>query len=196
MSINMERVAELTEEFAAKEKEVNAINRAVASYASELWQKGVSADISTVLGCYVNAAADLERIGDHVENLMELAEPLNGCLSKSALTEFGSMLDTADLALSTALSSIKNEDASQADHVINDLENRIDDQERQYRKNHIERLNRGLCDPEKGVNFIDLLGNLERIGDHSHNIAYYTHDIVKLSAAPVHPAQYAGSTLS
>ena len=144
----------------------------------------------------VNAAADLERIGDHVENLMELAEPLNGCLSKSALTEFGSMLDTADLALSTALSSIKNEDASQADHVINDLENRIDDQERQYRKNHIERLNRGLCDPEKGVNFIDLLGNLERIGDHSHNIAYYTHDIVKLSAAPVHPAQYAGSTLS
>ena len=190
------RVAELNEEFASQEKEVNAINRAVASYASEIWQKGVSADISTVLGCYVNAAADLERIGDHVENLMELAEPLNGCLSKSALTEFGSMLDTADLALSTALSSIKNEDASQADHVINDLENRIDDQERQYRKNHIERLNRGLCDPEKGVNFIDLLGNLERIGDHSHNIAYYTHDIVKLSAAPVHPAQYAGSTLS
>ena len=190
------RVAELTEEFAAKEKEVNAINRAVASYASEIWQKGVSADISTVLGCYVNAAADLERIGDHVENLMELAEPLNGCLSNSALAEFDSMLDTADLALATALSSIKNEDASQADRVIKDLENQIDDQERQYRKNHIERLNHGLCDPEKGVDFIDLLGNLERIGDHSHNIAYYTHDIVKLSSGPVPPAQYAGSPLS
>ena len=190
------RVAELNEEFASQEKEVNAINRAVASYASEIWQKGVSADISTVLGCYVNAAADLERIGDHVENLMELAEPLNGCLSNSALAEFDSMLDTADLALATALSSIKNEDASQADRVIKDLENQIDDQERQYRKNHIERLNHGLCDPEKGVDFIDLLGNLERIGDHSHNIAYYTHDIVKLSSGPVPPAQYAGSTLS
>lgn len=190
------RVAELTEEFASQEKEVNAINRAVASYASEIWQKGVSADISTVLGCYVNAAADLERIGDHVENLMELAEPLNGSLSKSALAEFDSMLDTADLALATALSSIKNEDASQADRVIKDLENQIDDQERQYRKNHIERLNHGLCDPEKGVDFIDLLGNLERIGDHSHNIAYYTHDIVKLSSGPVPPAQYAGSPLS
>ena len=85
---------------------------------------------------------------------------------------------------------------AQADRVIKDLENQIDDQERQYRKNHIERLNHGLCDPEKGVDFIDLLGNLERIGDHSHNIAYYIHDIVKLSAAPVHLAQYAGSTLS
>ena len=54
------------------------------------------------------------------------------------------------------------------------------EQEREYRKNHIERLNRGECDPEKGVNFITLLSNLERIGDHSNNVAGYTLEILSL----------------
>ena len=78
--------------------------------------------------------------------------------------------------------SLKNEDASKADYVIRDLENRIDNQEKQYRKNHIDRLNRGECNPEKGVHFIDILSNLERIGDHSHNIAYFTRDIASVNA--------------
>ena len=172
----------LTEEFAAQEKNVNSLNRAISSYASEIWQRGLPADVSTVLGCYVNAAGDLERIGDHAENLMELTEALEGSLSKEAISEFWDMFDTSEKAVTTALASLKAEDTAQADLVIHTLEDRIDAQERQYRKNHLERLNSGKCDPERGVNFIDLLGNLERVGDHSHNIAYYTHDIVKLSA--------------
>ena len=65
--------------------------------------------------------------------------------------------------------------------VVKELEEKIDSQERAYRKAHIDRLNRGECDPEKGVNFITLLSNLERIGDHSNNIAGYTLDIIKLN---------------
>ena len=62
------------------------------------------------------------------------------------------------------------------------LELRIDSQEKRYRRNHIDRLNRGECNPEKGVHFIDILSNLERIGDHSHNIAYFTRDIASVNA--------------
>ena len=43
-------------------------------------------------------------------------------------------------------------------------------------------MNWGECDPEKGVHFIDILSNLERIGDHSHNIAYFTRDIASVNA--------------
>lgn len=91
------------------------------------------------------------------------------------------MFDTAEEAVSCAILSLKTEDTDQANYVIHDLENRIDTQEKQFRKNHIDRLNRGECDPEKGVHFIDILSNLERIGDHSHNIAYFTHDISSLT---------------
>ncbi|MDR1621659.1 MAG: Na/Pi cotransporter family protein, partial [Synergistaceae bacterium] len=50
-------------EFAESEDAVNTINRAISSYASEIWQRGLSGEVSTVLGCYVNAAGDLERVG-------------------------------------------------------------------------------------------------------------------------------------
>lgn len=170
----------LMEDFEKKEKSVNAINQAIASYASEIWQKGVSDAVSTVLGRYVSASSDLERVGDHSENLMELCGPLEGNLSTEAAGEFWDMFDTAELALTTAMTSLQQEDVSLANRVILELEDKIDAQEKQYRMNHIDRLNRGECDPERGVNFIDLLGNLERIGDHSDNIAGYTLDIAGL----------------
>ena len=178
---NTERV--LTE-FSEFEDALNIINKAISSYASEIWQRGLSGEVSTVLGCYVNAAGDLERVGDHFENLTELSETRledGKHFSDQAADEFWSMYDTVEKALNYALDSLKTEDLKKADYVIKELEMKIDTQEKQYRKNHIERLNRGECNPEKGVSFIDMLSNLERIGDHSHNIAYFTYDIVALS---------------
>ena len=121
--------------FADQEKSVNEINKAISSYASEIWQRGLSAEVSTVLGCYVNASGDLERVGDHLENLMELSliRVEDGThFSEQATREFWDMFDTAEQAVSCALLSLKNEDASKADYVIRDLENPIDNQEKQY----------------------------------------------------------------
>ncbi len=163
------------------EDTVNKITRAISSYSSEIWQRGVSDEISTVLGCYVNASLDLERIGDRAENLIERCDVMNNYLSDEAIEEFRDMYETTCQAIDTSLSSIKNENSEQAWHVIRDLEKKIDGQEKTYRQRHIDRLNRGECDPEKGVNFITLLSNLERIGDHSNNIAGYTLDILALN---------------
>jgi phosphate:Na+ symporter len=124
----------------------------------------------------------MERVGDHLENMLEMAEFLGGKqFSDQAEAELWTMYDTAEKAFAYSLNSIKHEDTQKADIVIKELEKQIDAQEKQNRKNHIERLNRGECNPEKGVVFIDILSNLERIGDHSHNVAYFTHDIVAIS---------------
>jgi phosphate:Na+ symporter len=173
----------LTAEFAEAESAVNAINRAMSSYASEVWQRGLSGEVSTVLGSYVTASGDVERVGDHFENLTELSEMCGGTsyFSEDGTAELWDMYDTVEKALVYALDSIRYEDVKKADEVIYVLEKQIDEQEKQYRRNHIDRLNRGECDPEKGVIFIDILSNLERIGDHSHNIACFTRDIVSLS---------------
>jgi phosphate:Na+ symporter len=173
-------------EFAESENAVNEINRAISTYASEIWQRGLSGDVSTVLGCYVSVAGDLERIGDHYENLTEFDSfRVDGeggkYFSEEADREFWDMYDTATEAVDCAMRSLQHEDAKKAVYVIDDLERRIDAQQKMYRQNHIDRLNRGECDPGKGVIFIDVLSNLERIGDHSHNIAYFTRDIAALS---------------
>ena len=175
------KLEERRKKFDLLEDTVNKITRAISEYASEIWQRGVSDEISTVLGCYVNASLDLERIGDRAENLIERADVMNHYLSEEAVSEFRDMYETTCLAIDTALSSIQHESSAQAWQVIRELEKKIDGQEKKYRKKHIERLNRGECDPEKGVNFITLLSNLERIGDHSNNIAGYTLDILAMS---------------
>ena len=175
------KMEERRKKFDSLEDAVNKITHAISSYASEIWQRGVSDEVSTVLGCYVNASLDLERIGDRAENLIERSDVMNHYLSDEAIGEFRDMYDTTSLAVDKSLSSIEHEDSSQAWEVIRDLEKKIDGQERTYRKRHIDRLNRGECDPEKGVNFITLLSNLERIGDHSNNIAGYTLDILAMN---------------
>ena len=175
------KMEERRKKFDSLEDSVNKITRAISAYASEIWQRGVSDDVSTVLGCYVNASLDLERIGDRAENLIERSDVMNHYLSEEAVGEFRDMYDTTSLAIDTSLASLKQEDSAKAWEVIRDIEKKIDGQEKTYRKRHIDRLNRGECDPEKGVNFITLLSNLERIGDHSNNIAGYTLDILAIS---------------
>ena len=174
------KVEERRKKFDKYEDSVNKINEAIASYSSEIWQRGVSDEISTVLGSYVNASIDLERIGDRCENLIERCDVMNNYLSNEAIEELKDIYDTTELAVNTSLQSMEDENAVQAWQVIREIEKKIDNQERRYRKAHIDRLNRGECDPEKGVNFITLLSNLERIGDHSNNIAGYTLDIIQL----------------
>ena len=175
------KLEERRKKFDNLEDSVNKITRAISEYASEIWQRGVSDEVSTVLGCYVNASLDLERIGDRCENLIERCDAMDNYLSAEAVGEFRDMYDTTNRAVNLAMSSIQKEDAAEAWEVIRDIEKKIDSQERTYRKNHIDRLNKGECDPEKGVNFITLLSNLERIGDHSNNVAGYTLDILALN---------------
>ena len=52
-----------------------------------------------------------------------------------------------------------------------ELEKGIDDLERELRRNHISRINTGKCFPGSGVIYLDIMSNLERVGDHSNNIA-------------------------
>ena len=175
------KLEERRKKFDNMEESVNKITTAISEYSSEIWQRGVSDEISTVLGCYVNASLDLERIGDRAENLIERIDVMDNYLSVDAIEEFRDMFETTKSALDTSLQSMKDENAVQAWLVIQEIEKKVDEQERRYRKAHIDRLNRGECDPEKGVNFITLLSNLERISDHSNNIAGYTLDILRLS---------------
>ncbi|MDY6401944.1 MAG: Na/Pi cotransporter family protein [Synergistales bacterium] len=179
------KLEERRKKFDGMEESVNKITSAISGYSSEIWQRGVSDEISTVLGCYVNASLDLERIGDRAENLIERCDVMDNYLSADAIEEFRDMFETTKLALDTSLESMENENPVQAWLVIQEIEKKVDDQERRYRQAHIDRLNRGECDPEKGVNFITLLSNLERISDHSNNIAGYTLDISRFSKKEV-----------
>lgn len=168
-------------EFATMERGVNTLNRAISKYASEIWQGRIPDDLSSQLAGYVSATSDFERIGDHFENLLELSvfkKDNSVTFTPQADVEFWDMFDTVEEAMMNALGALSTEDLRQADKIINELEDSIDAKEKEFRKNHIGRINRQECDPERGVIFADALSNLERIGDHTHNIALIARDII------------------
>jgi phosphate:Na+ symporter len=165
---------ERKDHFDQQEKAVDLINFSISSYAAKVWRKNLSESLSSVLANYVNISTDMERIGDHLENLMELAgykleEAMR--FSDEAYAEFTDMYNSVKLSFDTTMNAFVMEDVKKADEVVSKLENDIDTKEKQFRENHIDRLNRGECDAKRGVLFCDILSNLERIGDHCNNIA-------------------------
>lgn len=171
----------LEAEFADMERGMNTLNRAISKYASLIWQNRITDALSAELAGYVGAAGDYERIGDHFENLLELSvhKQTNAVtFTPQADIEFWDMYDTVEMALTNALGAFSTEDIAQAEKVINELEEAIDAKEKEYRKNHIARINSQECDPERGVIFADVLSNLERIGDHTCNIALVAREII------------------
>jgi phosphate:Na+ symporter len=160
--------------FDMQEKSVDMINFQISRYAAKVWRRNLSESLSSVLANYVNSSTDMERIGDHLTNMMELAgykseQAMH--FSDKAYAEFADMYESVRLSFETAMKAFIDEDAKLANEVVLKLELNIDLKEKQYRENHIDRLTRGECDAKRGVLFCDILSNLERIGDHCNNIA-------------------------
>lgn len=121
---------------------------------------------------------DLERIGDHCENLAELAcQKIDGDIqfSDNALSE---MEEITNLALSSAYHAVQARDTGEKIEVRTVIkhEEQMDNLEEDLRERHITRLSENLCRTESGVIFLDAISNLERISDHAHNIASYVMD--------------------
>ena len=82
------------------------------------------------------------------------------------------MISLADETIRLALQALEHDDHQAAQKVLEN-ERELDKLERLFRKNHITRLNNNLCTGNAGAAFLDVLSNLERIGDHSKNVAQY-----------------------
>jgi phosphate:Na+ symporter len=177
----LEDNVQMVQEVYQTEKVVNELNREIARYAAGVWRT-LPEDLSMLLSSYVNGVGDVERVGDHAENLIELYEYKieHGVkFSEMGIQEFQEMIDTAIRAFEASLEAIADEDPRLA-KAAQALEPEIDAMEKRLRKRHIQRLNEGACSPDAGVVFIDILSNLERIGDHAHNLAFISLDMAKI----------------
>jgi phosphate:Na+ symporter len=155
------------------EKLVNQLQKDILNYLLKLSKTSLSENAREVADELFNTVNDIERIGDHAENIAELAQ---GAIEKDVkLSEKGieELKDLYNKVLSTykySLESMRNGDVDLAYRVIK-MEEQVDLMERSCRSNHMHRLSNNLCSVESGVIFLDLISNLERVSDHSVNIA-------------------------
>lgn len=122
--------------------------------------------------------SDLERIGDHCDNITELVDNLvksDLFFSEKAVKGITRVFDKTEEAVNKAVEARSTESPEAIDIVERD-EAFIDDMEEELRRQHIKRLGKQLCDANAGIIYLDMLTNLERISDHCLNIVGYVKD--------------------
>ena len=155
------------------EKNINVLDEEITKYLVKIFPHSITPRDSNELQAMLNLVCDIERIGDHSENIIEQINFMNERnieLSELARNEVYEMFELTIRSVALSIEALDKGDLSKARRVY-ELEDEIDEMERYLRKQHIHRLNHGDCTAKSGLTYTDLLSNLERIGDHAHNIA-------------------------
>ncbi|MFC3040498.1 Na/Pi cotransporter family protein [Virgibacillus xinjiangensis] len=152
---------------------LNNLDKEITDYLVNISTESLSESDSSKHTALMNSVRDIERVGDHFENLIELVDYKKSHkvhLTEQALTELNNMFDLTILTVKQAVKALEGMDRETALDVMK-KEEEIDKMEKEYRRKHIIRVNEGQCSGTAGIVFVDMLSNLERIGDHAVNIA-------------------------
>lgn len=155
------------------EEAINSLDRVTTEYLVVLSKQSLSTIDSKLHHSLFQNIRDIERVGDHFENLVELLQyrEVNRVrFSDEAFEELKEMFEIALEAVSISILALDKQSKDLANDVLY-MEDQIDEMERVLRKRHIYRLNRGECSGTAGIVFADIISNLERVGDHAANIA-------------------------
>ena len=155
------------------EESVDEINEIVDRFLNEIRSEDLSERELKKLACLKHSITDIERVGDHANNLVELAEKKQKRtlkFSKEARNEIETMCMKTKLIYEFALTALADENRETIQKV-RELEDEIDNLTRVFEERNVRRLENKICNPLIGIVFVDILRNLERIADHSNNIA-------------------------
>ena len=175
-SLNMAVHLDFTEKnaFERDERQLNFINRELIGFVVRLsGRSGLSEkDIAYLSGTYRNVR-DIERIGDYAENIVEYAVALSNSsqqFSDDAKYEISQLKELLHQLYRSATAAYQNEDFD-ALAKANTIEEEIDDYTKRMEEGHIARMEKGICTPTVGAQYLELSSNAERMADHMINLA-------------------------
>jgi phosphate:Na+ symporter len=156
-----------------KENAIDMLQKEITNFVVTLTQSSLTPEISRETTSVMYIVNNLERLGDHAENLLRLIDrkvEKKIEFSREALDEIHDIAARCGEFIALICDGYERgnakiiAEAKRLEDSINTLEDR-------YRKHHIRRLNEGCCTVVAGLVFIDMLTNFEKIGDHCYNIA-------------------------
>ena len=155
------------------EEKVDEVDVKIHDYLIKVAQNNLDKSQSYELTKHMDTIRDLERISDHCMNLLEcflLRYDNNEVYSSNGKLELEDIFSKVEKMVKGSIEAFKNTNKDIAQSILL-IEDEVDDAEEKYRKNHLLRMYNGICKATMANNFSDILSNLERIGDHSTNIA-------------------------
>lgn len=159
------------------EKKINRINYEINRFMSNVSTLEMSENESQKCNILFKLSNDIERIGDHIENLAEFAVMMNHkeiTFSENALHEIGLLYGNIEYVQNLLL----EEDMYESEEwlrTIEDKEEEVDINTEAFRRNQIDRLQSKKTDANTGVIYSEMLTDLERISDYLLNVAQECH---------------------
>lgn len=159
-----------------REKVIDYLSKSITDYIVKINGLDIEDHDRQIVAAMYSAIQDLERIGDHAENIVEytrtvLEEDLK--FSDTAITEMHDICEKCRtlMELSFAMFNAQGASPELIERIIQ-VEDEVDECKDDYKIAHIARMNGGTCDAESGAVFLNMLIDIERVGDHAINVAF------------------------
>ena len=155
------------------EEAVDRFQKQIVEYLVQIARRNLEPGDAEAFPALVHTVNDIERVGDHAENIAELAERRIGArlaFSAQALAELDEMWRELSSMMRDTLEGLRGPGDTVAPKRALKREERINHLRATYRQSHAQRLTEGACRVESGLVFLDLVANFEKIGDHLTNI--------------------------
>ena len=166
----------LFEKVEKNEKVIDFLTHEITRYIVKINGLDIVDDDRKTMGVMYSAIQDMERIGDHAENIVEHAKEMLAnkvTFTEDAISELRHLNEMVSKLLDDGLTlfNAQSVDFDIAKTVI-ETESSLDSHVKIYKFNHINRMNNGVCSAENGTIYLDMLTILERVGDHANNVAF------------------------
>jgi Na/Pi-cotransporter len=171
----------ISEELMKREEKIDELQMDVTDYLVQVTKRELTEPQAEIIPLLMHCTNDAERIADHTENLIKIAKRLDSAkaniseIGKKEIKELWSVLVNQAENVIKCLNNTKNKNI---DLALKD-EKKINKLVANFEKSHLKRLRKAKCDPIIGMIFIELLNELERVGDHFYNIAERAPEIQK-----------------
>ncbi|MCG8515470.1 MAG: Na/Pi cotransporter family protein [Halanaerobiales bacterium] len=170
---------ELIKTVNAKEEIVNELEEELVTFITKIHRNSLSAEDVKIVDMYYAMIDDIESIADDAVDIAELARykrenkvvfssearvtlENNFELIYQLLAETNKIIETRDLTLSKKILA---------------GEEQMDQHQLEHRNGHLARLGQGICDPNAGIVYLEVLDSLEHISDQMADI---THSIIEV----------------
>ena len=168
----MEQDQEKMDKVLKREKNIDKLQKAITQYMVKLCSSNINESEKKTITSLFHTVNDIERIGDHSENIVEVAQFMiqeNVKFSEIGHQEMVQICTATTECVGNAIAALEDRSLKKCEDVVK-AEATIDYMEKEFRARHIERLAKLECDTTTGVAFLDALTNLERVSDHALNV--------------------------
>lgn len=157
---------------------INQMQKDMTMYIVDISKRELTESQSIMVPAMINSVNIVERIGDHVMDILKLCESRVDkklqftCEATNELKEIeGILIEMFD----NAIISLGEKNGESIARVV-EFEDKVDELSKRFQENHIKRLDEGICNVDSGVIYIDMISHFERIADYIYKLTMLTKD--------------------